>query len=354
VIKDGNEMSKPKLFGMTLTELQQVSEQAGLPKYAAKQIAAWLYRSEAKEIEDMTNISKQARKYLSENFQMGLELPEHVDVSSDGTKKYLFPAENEKFIEAAYIPEPKRKTLCISSQVGCKMGCLFCMTARMGFHGNLDAAAILNQIRSIPESSELTNIVYMGMGEPMDNLEQVLKSLEILTSDWGFQMSPKRITVSTIGILPAMKEFLARSKAQLAVSLHNPFDKERQELMPVQQVYPMKQIMDELRHDRPDKLRKLSFEYILFEGVNDTPRHAKELVRLIHGVKARVNLIHFHPIPGTPLTGSSDENTLKFQRILKEKGVITTIRRSRGEDIQAACGLLSTKELIKKEENSDY
>jgi len=280
--------------------------------------------------------------------------PSKVQTSTDGTKKYLYPTQIQKFIEAAYIPDDDRATLCVSTQIGCKMGCLFCMTGKQGFQGNLTTGEIINQVQSLPEFEKLTNIVYMGMGEPMDNVEAVLNSIEIMTSPWGYEWSPKRITVSTIGIIPAMNTFLERSQAHLAVSLHSPFDDERREIMPIQNVYPITQVVSEIRRWQLGRQRRVSFEYIMFKGVNDTPRHANELVRLLHGIKCRVNLIRFHAIPDTPLEGTSSENMVTFQNHLKAKGLTVTIRASRGEDIFAACGLLSTKELLRKQQETDF
>jgi 23S rRNA (adenine2503-C2)-methyltransferase len=291
----------------------------------------------------MTNISKAARILLSEHFDLGIQSPIDVQESVDGTKKYLFAAAPGKFIETAFIPDGKRKTVCVSSQIGCKMGCLFCMTGKQGFQGNLTTGEILNQFRSLPEWKQLTNIVYMGMGEPLDNLPQVLKSLEILTSAWGFGLSPRRITVSTIGITPAMLEFLEKSQAHLAVSLHSPFDEDRRKLMPVQQVYPLKEVLEEIRSWDFGRQRRVSFEYILFKGFNDSPAHVNELTRILHGIRCRINLIRFHPIPDTPLESPDDALIGEFKERLIAKGITTTIRASRGQDIWAACGLLSTK-----------
>lgn len=341
-------MLQEKLFGKTLSELKAITEQLGLPGFTARQMAEWLYKKPVNSIEAMTNLSKQAREKLSEKYSFGLTQPVKVQVSSDGTKKYLFPTIDSKFIETAMIPDVDRKTVCVSSQVGCKMGCLFCMTGKQGFQGQLDAGDILNQYRNIDEWSKLTNIVYMGMGEPFDNLDNVLKSLEILTSDWGFALSPRRITVSSIGIVPAMITFLQSSQCHLAISLHTPFDNERRELMPIQHVYPIEQVVSELKKVDFSGQRRVSFEYIMFEGFNDTPRHVKELARLLSGLRCRINLIRFHPIPGTPLKGSPDKTIEKFKDELTAKGIITTIRASRGQDIYAACGLLSTKELVRK------
>ncbi|MCF8372137.1 MAG: 23S rRNA (adenine(2503)-C(2))-methyltransferase RlmN [Bacteroidales bacterium] len=346
-------MEKPSLFGKTLDELKQVASKLDLPKYAAKQMAEWLYKKNVVSIEEMSNLSKKTREDLATNFQMGKVAHSKEQVSVDGTKKYLFPSGQNKFIEAAYIPDEDRATLCVSSQVGCKMGCLFCMTGKQGFQSNLSAGEIVNQIFSLPEKEKLTNIVYMGMGEPFDNLQEVLKSLEILTSEWGAGMSPRRITVSTIGIVPAMEEFLEKSECHLAVSLHTPFDEERRKLMPINTVYPINKVLSEVRSWDFGKQRRLSFEYIMFKDLNDTTAHVNELARLLNGLRCRINLIRFHPIPDTPLLSSDSEKMESFKAALEVKGITTTIRRSRGEDIYAACGLLSTKELVKKEE-SDY
>ena len=336
------------LFGKTLEELKIVAEELNLPSFAAKQIADWLYHKKISRIDQMSNLSKQARASLKENYIPGLEPYKNVQVSSDGTKKYLFNTTIEKYVETAYIPDKDRHTVCVSTQVGCKMGCLFCMTGKQGFQGNLTAGEILNQLRSIEEWDQITNIVYMGMGEPLDNLEAVLKSLTILTSDWGFAMSPRRITVSTIGILPAMKEFLEKSEAHLAVSLHSPFDEERKMLMPIQQVYPLDEVLSEIRSWNFGRQRRVSFEYIMFKDRNDTDRHVKELVKKLDGIRCRINLIRFHPIPDTPLDTSTDKTIIEFKEALNSRGITTTLRASRGEDIYAACGLLSTKELVKK------
>ncbi|MGQ1946988.1 23S rRNA (adenine(2503)-C(2))-methyltransferase RlmN [Geofilum sp. OHC36d9] len=345
---------KDILFGKTLTELQVIVKDLGLPGYTAAQMTDWLYKKKADHIDDMTNLSKKARTLLNEHFEMGLTQPSKVQSSVDGTKKYLFPAHRNLFIEAAYIPEEDRKTLCVSSQVGCKMGCLFCMTGKQGFQSQLTAGEIINQIRSIPETDELSNVVYMGMGEPMDNIEEVLKSLQILTSEWGFAWSPRRINVSTIGVIPAMRRFIEESEAHLAISMHSPFDEERKKLMPIQQVYAIEQVIEAIRAYDFGRQRRISFEYIMFEGINDTAAHVKGITKLLNGIRCRVNLIKFHPIPDSPLQGTSHKQMQWFADQLSNKGITTTIRRSRGEDIYAACGLLSTKELVKKDEEKDY
>ncbi|HWS01426.1 MAG TPA: 23S rRNA (adenine(2503)-C(2))-methyltransferase RlmN [Prolixibacteraceae bacterium] len=335
---------KEPLFGKTLNELIQLTADLGLPKFTAGQLADWLYKKQIGSVEEMSNLSKKARELLAERYDFGTVQPSKVQVSSDGTKKYLFVTGKHQFIETAMIPDDDRVTVCVSSQVGCKMGCLFCMTAKQGFQGQLSAGEIVNQVRSIEEATSVSNIVYMGMGEPFDNLDEVLKSIEILTSEWGYGMSPRRITVSSIGIVPAMIRFLQESEAHLAISLHTPFDEQRKSLMPVQIAYPIAEVVEEIRKWDFSGQRRVSFEYILFKGLNDTPIHVKELSRLLNGIKCRINLIRFHPVPGTPLVSPDEETILHFKNQLNDKGIFTSVRASRGQDIYAACGLLSTKE----------
>jgi 23S rRNA (adenine2503-C2)-methyltransferase len=339
-------MQKEKLFGKTLNELIHVTKRIGMPGFAARQIADWLYKKEISSIEEMTNLSKKMRETLTNDYEIGLSSPVSSTESSDGTKKYLFKVLNDKYIETAYIPDDDRATICVSSQAGCKMGCIFCMTGKQGFQGNLTSNEILNQFRSLPEFRKLTNMVFMGMGEPLDNIDELLKSLEILTSDWGYGWSPTRITVSTVGLKSSISEFLEKSRCHLAISLHSPFDDERRKLMPVQRTNSVKDILDIIRNFdfNSQTQRRVSFEYILFKGMNDTPRHIKELARILNGIKCRINIIRFHHIPGSEFTSPGIKETFEFKEALNAKGILTTIRSSRGEDIQAACGLLSTLE----------
>lgn len=345
---------KDKLFGKTLAELQEIVALEEMPAFTAVQIADWLYKKHVNEISEMNNLSKENRNKLEEKYEIGLTSPIKEQTSVDGTKKYLYPTTGKKFIESAYIPDKDRATLCISSQIGCKMGCLFCMTGKQGFQGHLTAGEIVNQIHSLPEFESLTNIVYMGMGEPFDNLGEVLKSLEIMTSKWGYYWSPKRITVSTIGIIPAMKQFLSESKAHLAISLHSPFEDDRKKIMPVENVYPLPKLLAVIRNFEWGKQRRISFEYILFKGFNDSSKHVNELARILNGIKCRINLLRFHPIPDSPLKSPDENAIIEFRDKLNAKGITTTIRASRGEDIFAACGLLSTKEMQKNAGTQDF
>lgn len=334
---------KTPLLGLNPEELREVAMQAGLPKYAGGQLAKWLYQRRAASFEEMTDIPKAGREKLAESFQTGRSAPADVAVSQDGTKKYLFSTSEGMAVESVMIPDADRKTLCVSSQAGCKMGCKFCMTGRQGFHGNLSAAEILNQFLSVDEAAELTGTVFMGMGEPLDNWENVKRALEVLTAPWGFAWSPKRVTLSTIGMLPNLRRFLDETKCHLAVSLHNPFPEQRAELMGVEKAWSTREIMDLIRRYDFTGQRRVSFEYTMFHGWNDSPRHADELARLLRGLECRVNLIRFHHIPDFPYESSTREEMEEFQKRLTSRGVTATIRASRGEDIFAACGLLAGK-----------
>lgn len=333
---------KQSLLGMTLNELKEAVRELGMPAFTGGQIARWLYVQHAHSIEEMTNLSKNNRARLAERYRIGCADPIDAQHSDDGTIKYLFPTVNGKFVETVYIPDNDRATLCVSCQVGCKMNCFFCQTGKQGFEGNLTTGDILNQVYSLPEREKLTNIVFMGQGEPMDNLENVLRATTILTADYGYAWSPKRITVSSVGIRGKLKRFLDESDCHVAISLHSPIAEQRAVLMPAQKAMPITEVVDLLRTYDFAHQRRLSFEYIVFGGVNDSPAHAKAIVRLLKGVDCRINLIRFHPIPNIDLHGASDEKMEIFRDYLTAHGVFTTIRASRGQDIFAACGLLST------------
>ena len=364
--RDTKETMKEKLLGMTLQDLKDAAVKCGLKPFVGTQLADWLYAKRAGSWDRMVNISKAGREALAERYDLGVSAPVGSAVSSDGTKKYLFdvgparqtpdrasdypaiPLEgaqgvtaNRRFVESVMIPEEDRKTLCVSSQAGCRMGCKFCMTGRNGFHGQLDAADILNQFLSIDEADQLTNTVFMGMGEPLDNYDAVSRALEVLTAPWGFAWSPKRITVSTIGVLPALKRYLDGQRCHLAVSLHNPFPDERLSIMPVQKAFDIREVLDLIRQYDFSGQRRVSFEYTMFAGFNDDKRHADALIRLLRGLECRVNLIRFHRIPDFPYDCASDAAMEAFRDRLNNHQVLCTIRSSRGEDILAACGMLA-------------
>lgn len=357
-------MDDPKsvLMGLTTAELKEVARVLGMPAFTGGQIARWLYQQHVADIDEMTNLSKQNRERLKEHYTVGAMAPIDCQRSTDGTVKYLFPVRcsdqsdssegPKKFVETVFIPDGERATLCVSCQVGCKMNCLFCQTGKQGFEGSLTAADILNQIYALPERDRLTNIVFMGQGEPMDNLDAVLKATEVLTADWGWAWSPKRITVSSVGIRGKLKRFLDESQCHVAISLHSPLHEQRAELMPAERGMSISEVVELLRGYDFAHQRRLSFEYIVFGGVNDSLRHAKAIVELLRGLDCRINLIRFHQIPNVPLHGADEDTMLRLRDFLTAHGIFTTIRASRGQDIYAACGLLSTarKERLRKEQ----
>ena len=329
------------LLGKTPLELKEAALKVGLPAFAGKQIAGWMYDKKVRSIDEMTNISKAGRERLKEEYDLGVIHPSACQESVDGTRKYLFPLGGGDAAEAVMIPDDDRKTLCVSSQAGCRMGCKFCMTGRQGFHGNLSVAGILSQFIAIEESGSLTNAVFMGMGEPLDNFDNVLRAIEVLTSDWGFGWSPKRITLSTIGVLPNLRKYLDSTRCHLAVSLHSPFPDERAGIMPVQKAWPLEEVIALLHDYDFTGQRRVSFEYTMFAGLNDDKRHADALIRLLAGIECRVNLIRFHRIPDAPFEPSPQIVMEKFRDRLSNHGITCTIRASRGEDIMAACGMLA-------------
>lgn len=330
------------LLGKTSNELREVVAQVGLPAFTAGQIASWIYQRGASSFDEMTNISKKGREALAERYEVGRRAPIDVQRSVDGTAKYLFPVSCGGHVETVFIPDGERGTVCVSCQVGCKMGCKFCMTGRQGFHGHLTPGDILNQLYSMPEREQITNVVFMGQGEPFDNLDTILRATELLQADYGWAWSPKRITVSTVGLKKGMERFLAESQCHLAVSLHNPFPDERQEMIPAEKAWSLREFIPLLRKYDWTHQRRLSFEYTVFHGHNDTPRHVRELCRLLGRMECRVNLIRCHEIPESPFK-PAPESTMEWMRDeLNKHGITTTIRASRGQDIFAACGLLST------------
>ena len=340
---------KTVLLGMSLSELKSVVKDLGMPQFTAGQIAKWLYQQHVMSIDEMTNISKANREKLAEHYTVGAMTPIDCQRSKDGTIKYLFPTAEGKFVETVYIPDHDRATLCVSCQVGCKMNCLFCQTGKQGFEGSLTAGDILNQIYALPERETLTNIVFMGQGEPMDNLDNVLRATEILTADYGYAWSPKRITVSSVGVKSKLKRFLDESECHVAISMHSPLPEQRQQLMPAERQMSIVEVVDLLKQYDFTHQRRCSFEYICFAGLNDTTMHAREIVKLLQGLECRVNLIRFHEIPDVDLPGADEKRMEALRDYLTNHGVFTTIRASRGQDIFAACGLLST---AKKQSNS--
>lgn len=340
-----SETRKP-LLGMSLYELKEVARSLGMPAFTGGQMAKWLYSQHVRTIDEMTNISKANREKLAEQYTVGCMPPVDCQKSVDGTIKYLFPTSTGKRVETVFIPDNDRATLCVSSEVGCKMNCLFCQTGKQGYEGSLTAADILNQIYALPERDLLTNIVFMGQGEPMDNLDNVLRATEVLTADYGYAWSPKRITVSSVGLRRKLQRFLDESECHVAISLHSAIPEQRAQLMPAERGMSITEIVELLRNYDFSHQRRLSFEYIVFGGVNDSTAHAKEIVRLLRGLDCRINLIRFHQIPGVDLHGADEKRMESLRDYLTAHGIFTTIRASRGQDIYAACGLLSTAKKI--------
>lgn len=349
-----------RLLGNTLDELKDIAKSLGMPAFTGGQIAKWIYEKRVSSIDEMTNLSKQNREKLAAEYEVGILPPCDAQHSVDGTIKYLFPvltadaesaseaSASDKTVETVFIPDHDRATLCVSCQVGCKMNCLFCQTGKQGWQGDLTVADILNQIFALPEHDRLTNIVFMGQGEPMDNLDAVLKATEILQAPWGLAWSPKRITVSSVGIKNKLKRFLDESDCHVAVSMHTPIHEQRQQLMPAEKAMPIEAVVELLKQYDFTHQRRLTFEYTMFKGVNDSITHAKEILRLLRGLDCRINLIRYHKIPDIELAGCDMKTMENFRDYLNAHGITTTIRASRGEDIYAACGLLNTARMQSK------
>lgn len=342
--------AKKPLLGLTIDELKELCVSLGMPKFTGGQIAKWLYDAKVKSIAEMTNISKKNRELLEAHYCVGCMEPIDAQHSKDGTIKYLFPVASGKFVETVFIPDKDRATLCVSCQVGCKMNCLFCQTGKQGFEGSLTATDILNQIYSLPERDRLTNIVFMGQGEPMDNLDNILRATTVLTADWGYAWSPRRITVSSVGIKDKLKRFLDESECHVAISMHSPIPEQRARLMPAEKGMSITEVVELMKHYDFSHQRRLSFEYIVFDGLNDSMTFAREIIRLLDGLDCRMNLIRFHQIPGVDLKTTNEKKMEAMRDYLTNHGVFTTIRASRGQDIFAACGLLST---ARKEQNTN-
>jgi len=339
-----NQTTKQPLLGLSLAELQDVVSRLGMPKFTAKQIAEWIYQKQITEIDEMTNISKANREVLASSFFVGRQKWTDRHRSEDGTVKYLFPTLDGQSVETVYIPDGERATLCVSCQVGCKMNCLFCQTGKQGWQGNLTAADILNQVCSCDRPDLLTNIVFMGQGEPLDNYDEVMKTLQILTASWGWGWSPKRITVSSVGLKKTLKRFLDESECHMAISMHSPIHEVREALMPAERQFAIKDIVELLKGYDWTHQRRITFEYTMFGDLNDSTLYAKELVKLVKGLPCRVNLIRWHKIEGVDLKEVKDERMRSFRDYLNNHGVTATIRASRGQDIFAACGMLISKE----------
>jgi len=300
-----------------------------------------IYKKRSRVIPDFRNIPKELKEFLKATTCCGIEQPVSMVVSADKTVKYLFRSDSGKQYEAVYIPETKRHTVCVSTQSGCRMGCPFCISGRYGFHGNLTAGEIINQILSIPVAEKITHVVFMGMGEPMDNLENVLKACGILTAEWGLALGSRHITISTVGIRQGVERFLEHSDCNLTLSLHSPFPAERSLIIPAERKYPAHEILQVMKDFRLKKGRRLSVAYVMINGLNDSDDHLQELIAMLSGARIRVNLLPYHSVPGDLMTSSSPEKMQYFKHNLINSGISASVRKSRGEDISAACGLLA-------------
>ncbi len=328
---------------MPQESLRAFIQRLEMPRYRANQIAEWLYRHHADSLDQMTNVSLTDRRRIAELAEVRVSSPTDCKVSADGTKKYAFTTDGGDVVESALIPEGERMTLCISSQVGCRVGCTFCATGAMRLRGNLSAGEILNQYRSIPEREHITNVVYMGMGEPLDNLNAVVDSVELLTSPHGYGLSNRRVTLSTVGKPAPLARLLKRCDVRLAVSLHTPFQQQRRELMPGTRGYDLNELVAMLRERAREDRRRVSFEYVMLHDINDSLSHADATAQLLSGMHTRVNLIPFHPWPGNDMQPSSPARIERFRAQLERHGLTATVRATRGLDIEAACGLLATR-----------
>jgi 23S rRNA (adenine2503-C2)-methyltransferase len=317
----------------------------GQPAYRASQILSWIYRRHASNFAAMSDLPHALREALARHFNFPSLTPSVVAESNDGTRKLLFQLDARAAIESVLIPDPPRLTLCISSQAGCGMDCAFCATARLGLLRNLSAIEIAGQVLAaqavLRPEERISNIVFMGMGEPLANYDAVVQAIELLTADWGVGLSARRITVSTVGLVPAMQRLVSDTAAQLAVSLSGTTDAQRARLMPINRKYPLETLMTMCRSLPIPQRRRITFEYVMLAGVNDTLDDAARLVRLLHGIRSKVNLIPFNPFPGSGFACSAPNVILQFQERLLANNVHATIRQSRGRDIQAACGQLA-------------
>ena len=349
------------LLGMTRSELETVAAEAGMRPFAARQMMKWLYEKGAASLDAMTDLSKTGRENLSKHYCTGVRQWKDLQVSGDGTQKFLFTSAAGTPVETVFIPEGDRATVCVSSQSGCKMHCKFCLTGKQGFYSQLTPADILAQIYSLPQRPQVTNIVFMGQGEPFDNYDNVVKAIFLLTSPEAAAMSPKRITLSTCGLLPALKRFVNDTRCNIAISLHSPFHDERMDIMPVEKAYAIADVVDYLSgveafrdirggaRREGSHQRRLSFEYILLKGCNDTPHHVSALKALLRRLDCRVNVIPFHPYPGAAYAAPLHADATAFVDRLCACGINATLRRSRGLDISAACGMLASKTKLQTE-----
>ncbi len=329
------------LVGLSVKEIEGVVEEMGFEKYRGRQLAKWIYKKFA-DFEDMTDLPKVLRKKLSENFFLSSIKLIDEKVSADGTRKFLFELMDGERIESVLIPSEDRRTLCVSTQVGCPLGCKFCLTGKMGFRRNLSVFEVTSQVWEVKRRFSVTNIVFMGMGEPFLNYENVAKSVEIIVSRDGFDLSKRRVTVSTSGVVPGIYRMVDEElPAKLAVSLNSTFDHVRSEIMPINKKYPLKELLKALEYHRKKRGGMVTLEYVLIKDVNDSLEEARRLVDIARRVRGKVNLIPYNETPALPFKSPREEDVLRFQRVLFDGNVTALIRESRGGDILAACGQLA-------------
>jgi 23S rRNA (adenine2503-C2)-methyltransferase len=333
------------LANLELPDMEQAFVEARLPKFRARQVFRWIYRRGVTDFEQMSDLSLELRGQLAGRFRISTPELVHEARSTDGTRKFLFQLADGKRIESVFIPDTPKQTFCISSQVGCAMDCDFCLTGKMGFIRNLTVAEIAGQVRVLAEATNLRekpfNIVLMGMGEPLHNYDAVMSSLRVLAEGQGLAIPPRRVTLSTVGVIPAMEK-LAKEPVMpnLAVSLHATTNATRDRIAPINRKYPLEQLLDTCRRFPLNRRRQIMFEYVLLDGVNDTPEDARRLASLLGDVKAKVNLLPLNAAPGLPYERPSDERVSAFGKILADRGIWVSVRKSRGRDIRAACGQL--------------
>jgi 23S rRNA (adenine2503-C2)-methyltransferase len=335
-------MNKTNLCGLTVEELYGLIGTGGFEFKHAVAVAGIIYKKGSMGLEHTSRIPKRLKAFLGHVSQTGFYSPSASEVSSDGTVKYLFRTFGGKQFETVFIPDLRRNTVCVSTQAGCRMGCPFCVTGKYGFHGNLSAGDIVNQVISIPFTGKTTHIVFMGMGEPLDNLENVLKACNIITAEWGMAFSPRNVTISTVGITQAVQEFLERSDCNLALSLYSPFAVERIRIIPAERAYPAGEIIRVMKNYPLKKKRRLSIAYVMMDGINDTDRHLEKLKAMLKDTGIRINLLPYHPVKYDMNRSSAEERMQFFKHNLVISGISASIRKSRGADISAACGLLAS------------
>ena len=332
---------KRQLVGLTYDEIAKSLQSSGIDTKYAGRIAYWLYKRKLRHLTDIDNIAGDVKRLLAENFTSGITPPPKRTESSDGSVKYLFNYPRNRSAETVFLPDKIRSTVCVSTQCGCARSCLHCRTGEMGLRGNLSAGEIVNQVLAIPESEEVNRVVFMGMGEPLDNVDEVIKAINIFTAEWGLALGSANITVSTVGIIPGISKILKATSCNLTLSLVSPIPGERVALVPAEKIYPAAEVISIMKSAPPANKRRFTIAYMMIDGVNDSDTHLEALTQLTAGSSVRVNLLKYHPHGDLPFRPSSADKMDHFRVRLLASGISASIRRSRGEDISAACGMLA-------------